>query len=202
MCIYHDNMFYALKMVHVVSVPVGIIRTWYVFYLQVQYRGKRILCRAHTNLVPCPTSTFTNQLCGAGASSTRPRVAISAASPGARGRDKNIPVVATAPSSGTSASDLFEAERGAMKVTILKEAVKLANQGLLGALETRVLKKMVSQESPVLMAAYRVRMNKIPETTRLTLTLTSIQDRGGLLLGISEEHLVISTLEGEDDGRH
>lgn len=89
-----------------------------------------------------------------------------------------------------------------MKVTILKEAVKLANQGLLGALETRVLKKMVSQESPVLMAAYRVRMNKIPETTRLTLTLTSIQDRGGLLLGISEEHLVISTLEGEDDGRH
>ena len=89
-----------------------------------------------------------------------------------------------------------------MKVTILKEAVKLTNQGLLGALETRVLKKMVSQESPVLMAAYRVRMNKIPETTRLTLTLTSIQDRGGLLLGISEEHLVISTLEGEDDGRH
>ena len=46
-----------------------------------------------------------------------------------------------------------------MKVTILKEADKLANKGLLGALEARVLKKMVSQESPVLMAAFRVRIN-------------------------------------------
>lgn len=72
-------------------------------------------------------------------------------------RDKNVPVPTNAPSSGTPTGDLFEAERDTMKVTILKEAVKLANKGLLGALEARVLKKMVSQESPVLMAAFRVR---------------------------------------------
>lgn len=48
-----------------------------------------------------------------------------------------------------------------MKVTILKEAVKLADKGLRGALEARVLKKMVSQESPVLMAAFRVRNKEI-----------------------------------------
>lgn len=107
---------------------------------------------------PVPDAVNANQLCGAGANSKQP-ARITVGSTGG-GREKNIPVPVNAPSSGTPTGDLFEAERDAMKVTILKEAVKLANKGLLGALEARVLKKMVSQESPVLMAAFRVRKTK------------------------------------------
>lgn len=51
-------------------------------------------------------------------------------------------------------------ERAAMKEKILTVAIGLANDGFLGPLEARVLREMVTQESPVLMAAFEVRLHQ------------------------------------------
>lgn len=53
--------------------------------------------------------------------------------------------------------NVLKLEGDAMKAKVLKVAVRLANEGLLGALEARLLQEMVWQESPILMAAFKVR---------------------------------------------
>lgn len=50
-----------------------------------------------------------------------------------------------------------DAERSAMKATILKVAINLANEGLLGAREANVVNDMINRENPVLVAAFKVR---------------------------------------------
>lgn len=44
-----------------------------------------------------------------------------------------------------------------MKATILKVAINLANEGLLGAREANVVNDMINRENPVLVAAFKVR---------------------------------------------
>lgn len=50
-----------------------------------------------------------------------------------------------------------DAERSAMKATILKVAINLTNEGLLGAREANVVNDMINRENPVLVAAFKVR---------------------------------------------
>ncbi len=54
-----------------------------------------------------------------------------------------------------------DAERSAMKATILKVAINLTNEGLLGAREANVVNDMINRENPVLVAAFKVRRKKI-----------------------------------------
>lgn len=47
-----------------------------------------------------------------------------------------------------------------MKATILKVAINLTNEGLLGAREANVVNDMINRENPVLVAAFKVRRQK------------------------------------------
>lgn len=51
-----------------------------------------------------------------------------------------------------------EAERTAMKATILRVAINLTDEGLLGARGARAVNDMVKHQSPVLVAAFKVRI--------------------------------------------
>lgn len=50
-----------------------------------------------------------------------------------------------------------EADRDAMKATMLRVAINLTNESLLGPREASVLNTMISRENPVLVAAFKVR---------------------------------------------
>lgn len=50
------------------------------------------------------------------------------------------------------------AEQSAMKATILKVAINLTNEGLMGAREARALNDMIKIQHPVVVAAFKVRM--------------------------------------------
>lgn len=50
-----------------------------------------------------------------------------------------------------------EAERSAMKATILKVAINLTDEGLLGARDARAVNDMIKRQNPVLVAAFKVR---------------------------------------------
>lgn len=85
-----------------------------------------------------------NQLCGAEARSTGPTGAAN-----------------TNDDDGETALRT-EAERSAMKATILKVAINLTNEGLLGARDARVVNDMIQRHNPVLVAAFKVRRQKKP----------------------------------------
>lgn len=76
-----------------------------------------------------------------------------------------MPTAAVAASS-TNADDAgknvmnTEAERTAMKATVLEVVINLTNKGLLGARETNMANDMVLRENPVLVAAFKVRMSE------------------------------------------
>ena len=50
-----------------------------------------------------------------------------------------------------------EAERSAMKATVLKVTINLTNEGLLGARDARAVNDMIKRQNPVLVAAFKVR---------------------------------------------
>lgn len=66
------------------------------------------------------------------------------------------PVVSAAGDNDDNDVLTTEAERDAMKATILKVAINLTNESLLGPPEASVLNTMISRESPVLVAAFKV----------------------------------------------
>lgn len=49
-----------------------------------------------------------------------------------------------------------EAERSAMKATVLKVVINLTNEGLLGARDARAVNDMIKDQHPVLVAAFKV----------------------------------------------
>lgn len=54
-----------------------------------------------------------------------------------------------------------EAERSAMKETVLEVVINLTNKGLLGAREANMANDMVLRENPVLVAAFKVRKEQL-----------------------------------------
>ena len=102
--------------------------------------------------------TLAEQLCGAGANMKE--AVVTTAAGGAAGQVASVPEMTTATTNATKANalsgDTSRAEQDTMKTTLLKVAVNIASEGLLGALEARILREMVFQESPVLMAAFKV----------------------------------------------
>ena len=113
-------------------------------------RKKRRICT--------PVETLAEQLCGAGANMKEAVVATAAG--GAAGQVVSVPEMTTATTNATKANalagDTSRAEQDTMKATLWKVAVNIAGEGLLGASEARILGKMVIQESPVLMPAFKV----------------------------------------------
>lgn len=101
----------------------------------------------HSSIVSPPDL---NQLCGAGAARNTGQPGDATTHPDGDDADGD------ADDDEEESTLRTEAERSAMKATVLKVAINLTNEGLLGARDASAVNGMITRQHPVLVAAFKV----------------------------------------------